>query len=526
MIPEPGALGLVKLQGQRLLLSIPFTRFLSTLPPAWGGAIPYTETIMTTTQKPGLSDARKALRGKRVDDPIFDTFEVVHPDAAGIDIGSETHYVSVPEGRDAKPVQTFGCFTPDLRAMATWLKDCGIRHIVLESTGVYWMPAYQVLTEAGFDVRLVDARHSRNVPGRKTDVWDARWLRKLHTFGLLEGCFLPPHEITQLRTYWRHRATLVASATEQTLRMHKSLEMMNLQLHKVLSDTAGVTGMLIIRGIVSGEHDPAKLVGHRQLGLKHSEATFIKALTGNYQPDHLFTLRQSLACYDFLQQQLKECDQQLQACLSALEDKAPPKPSSPNRPGSENKTGSPTTVSSVRRKNAPSFDLHSELVRIAGVDLAHIDGISILTFQTILSEIGTDFSAFPSEKRFGSWLGLCPNNRITGGKVKSRGSRKVQNRVAQSLRMAAQSLHHSKSALGAYYRRMRARVGAPKAITAAAYKLARLVWRMMTYGTAYVDVGQAAYEKKTAERTLTGLTKRAQSLGYTLVAINASASNA
>jgi len=473
------------------------------------------------SKKPVNPPGRKAPASKKLDDSLFETFEALHPNAAGIDIGAETPYVSVPEDRADPSVRTFGCFTPDLQAMAAWLKECRITHVVMESTGVYWMPAYQILTEAGFDVRLVDARHAKNVPGRKTDVWDARWLRKLHTFGLLSGCFLPPQEISELRTYWRHRATLVASAAEQILRMHKSLERMNLQLHKVLSDTTGVTGMRILREIVAGERDPSKLARHRQQGVKHSEETFIKALSGDYQPEHLFTLQQSLACYDFFQQQWKECDQQLQVCLAAMQDKEPPAP--PSSDGSAPQEGKPDNSLAnpvlYRRKNQPHFDLHSELVRIAGVDLEEIDGISTLTFQTIISEIGTDLSAFPSEKRFGSWLGLCPNHRITGGKVRSRRTRKVQNRVAQALRIAAQSLHHSKSALGAYYRRLHARLGAPKAITATAYKLARIVWRMMTYGKAYVDVGVAAYEKKIQERTLNALAKRASSLGYALVAV-------
>lgn len=472
---------------------------------------------MTSTQQTAITDIRKALHGKKIDDPIFDTFDVVHPDTAGIDVGSRTHYVAVPDDRDRNSVRTFGCLTPDLTDMAAWLKQCRIRNVVMESTGVYWMPVYHVLVGAGFDVRLVDARHSRSVPGRKTDVWDARWLRKLHTYGLLASCFLPTEEIAQVRTYWRHRATLIASVSEHTLRMHKSLEMMNLQLHKVLSDTTGLTGMLIIRDIVAGERDPAKLVRHRQQGLKHDESTFIKALTGNYQPEHLFTLGQALASYDFLQQQIMQCDQELQKCLGSFTDKEPKEPHH-TASRSDDSTTAAVPIKLSRSKNQANFDLHSELVRITGVDLARIDGISTLTFQTIVSEVGTDLTAFPSEKRFGSWAGLCPNNRITGGRVRSRGTRRVTNRVAQALRMAAQTLHHSKSALGAYYRRMRARLGAPKAITATAYKLAKLVWRMMTYGMNYVDAGQAAYEKQTQERTLKALVKRAGNLGYNLVA--------
>ena len=453
----------------------------------------------------------------KVDDSLFDQKSVVHHDTAGIDIGSETHYVSVPDDRAQPSVRTFGCFTPDIEAMAAWLKECNIRHVVRESTGVYWIPTYQILTEAGFEVRLVDARHAKNVAGRKTDVWDCRWLRKLHTFGLLQSCFLPPVEVEEMRTYWRHRANLVAAASQQTLRMQKSLELRNIQLHKVLSDTTGVTGLSIIGAIVSGEHDPATLAAYRHRSVKHSEETYLKALTGNYQPEHLFTLKQSLACYDFFQQQLAECDQQLQECLAAVEDREPPNSEEP--PAAEASQEEPSKTQLARpSKNAPRFDLRAELVRIAGVDLTEIDGISTMTFQTILSECGANLAAsFPTEKHFGSWMGLCPNNQITGGKVRKRRTRTVTNRVAQALRIAAGTLHHSKSALGAYYRRLHARIGAPKAITATAYKLARLVWRMLTYGKAYVDIGQAAYEKQTNTRALKGLIIRAAALGYRVV---------
>lgn len=461
-------------------------------------------------------DAKDA-RPMKADDSLFDQKSVVHQDTAGIDIGSETHYVSVPEDRVQPSVRTFGCFTPDLEAMAVWLKECSIRHVVMESTGVYWIPTYQILTEAGFEVRLVDARHAKNVPGRKTDVWDCRWLRKLHTFGLLQSCFLPPTEVEEMRAYWRHRATLVASASQYTLRMQKSLELMNVQLHKILSDTTGVTGLRILRAIVAGEHDPAKLAAYRHENVKHSEETYLKALTGNYRPEHLFTLKQSLACYDFFQQQIAECDQQLQECLAAVEDREPPssqEPPAAEAPQEEKSKTRPARPS----KNAPRFDLRTELVRIAGVDLTEIDGISTMTFQTILSECGPNLKvAFQTEKHFGSWMGLCPNNEITGGKVRKRRTRTVTNRVAQALRIAAGTLHHSKSALGAYYRRLHARIGAPKALTATAYKLARLVWRMLTYGKAYVDIGQAAYEKQTNERALKGLISRAASLGYKIV---------
>lgn len=452
-----------------------------------------------------------------VDDSIFDSLSVLHPDAAGIDIGSETHYVSVPADRDEQPVRTFGCFTPDIEAMSKWLKGCRIRHIVMESTGVYWMPSYQILTAAGFIVQLVDARHAKNVPGRKTDVWDARWLRKLHAFGLLQGCFLPPVEVEAMRSYWRHRANLIESATQQTQRMQKSMEMMNVQLHKVVSDTTGVTGLSIIRAIVAGERDPIKLTQHLRKGLKHSRATFIKALTGDYKPEHIFGLRQALATYDFIAGQIAECDEQLRACMAKIADRGP------IDNGQSGPGASPAEEVRDRNrprasKNAPSFDIHAELVRIAGADLSQIDGISTLTFQTIISECGPDLkSRFPTENHFSSWLGVSPNNQITGGKVKSRRTRRVKNRVTMALRMAAESLHHSKSALGAFYRRMRTNLGAPKAIVATAHKLARLVWRLLTYGSDYVDIGQERYERQIAERRVKALKHTAALLGYSIM---------
>jgi len=438
----------------------------------------------------------------REEERLFEGLDTLEPNAAGIDIGSQTHYVSVPEDRDTPSVRTFGCTTPDLQQMAVWLKQCRIRSIVLESTSVYWIPVYQVLQDAGFQVSLVDARHARNVPGRKSDVWDACWLRKLHTFGLLRGCFLPPADIVELRTYWRHRQSLVEGCAQQIQRQQKALEQMNLQIHKVLSDISGVTGRRIIEAILAGERDPKKLLTLKHPFCKHSDAQILAALTGHYRAEHLFTLQQALAAYDFFQAQIAQCDAQIQTCLARFEDKAPPT--------------DPPAKPPARRKNQPHFDLAAELRRISGVDLTRIEGIQASTAQTLLSEVGTDLSAFASEKHFASWLGLCPNHRITGGKVQSRKTRPVCNRVAKALRIAAQSLHHSKSALGAFYRRILARSGPSKAVTATAHKLARIIYRLLRYGEAYVAQGESAYEQQHRERSLRSLQKRAAEMGYTL----------
>lgn len=441
--------------------------------------------------------------------PVFDEMNVVYPDTAGVDIGSASHYASVPEDRDPQPVREFGCFTPDLHAMAAWLKECRIRHVVMESTGVFWVPLYQILEQEGFVVSLVDARQARNVPGRKSDVSDCQWLRKLYTFGLLRGCFIPPAEVGVLRSYWRHRCTLVESCAQQIHRMQKALEQMNVQLHKVLSDITGVSGMRILRAIVGGERDAMRLAGMKHALVKASDEQIIKALTGNYRPEHIFSLRQALEAYDFLQNQIADCDLQIQVCMQKMPDRRDPD-DPPKR--CDKRKGTP------RRKNEPYFDLQGELVRAIGIDLSHIDGLSSLTVQTVISECGPDLcAAFKTEKHFASWLGLSPNNRITGGRIKSRRTKKTQSRVANALRVAAQSLHHSRSALGAFYRRMMIRHGAPKAITATAHRLATLIYRMLKYGQAYVDQGQEAYEKQYQQRLFQTLQRQARTMGFVLM---------
>lgn len=437
-----------------------------------------------------------------------DHMQQINPKAAGIDIGSTKHYVAVPAGLDKEPVRNFGCFTPDLHQMARWLRRCGIETVAMESTGVYWVPVYEVLERYGLDVKLVDARHVKNVPGRKTDVLDCQWIQQLHSFGLLFGAFIPEEGMGVLRSYWRQRAALVESCSKQIHLMHKALEQMNLQLHKVLSDVTGVTGMKIIRAIIAGEHDPVILACMRNSQVKSSEETIAKALTGEYREEHLFALKQALELYDVYQEKIAECDRQIEQHMQTFEAKGNPEQIDSN-PGDKRK----------RRKNEPFFDLGAQLCRITGVNLTRIDGIDVTTAQTIITECGIDMSQFPTEKHFASWLGLCPNNRVTGGKVKRTKTKKVSNRAAQALRLAAHSLHSSKSALGAYYRRMRQRLGAPKAITATAHKLACRIYRVLKFGEEYVDEGQERYEQHYQARVLKNLKSRAQSMGFTLVSI-------
>jgi transposase len=439
------------------------------------------------------------------------TIKQLNINAAGIDIGSQRHYVAVPPDRDNEPVRNFGCLTPDLHQMAKWLKSCGIETIAMESTGVYWVPVVAVLESYGFDVKLVDAYKVKNVPGRKTDVKDCQWLAELHRFGLLSGAFRPDKQIQVLRSYWRHRNTLVEASSTQIHLMQKALEQMNIQLHKVITDITGVTGMKIIRSIVSGERDAVILARMKHPLIKSSTDTIARALTGEYRQEHLFSLKQAMEIYDMYQNKIAECDREIEKYMKTFEHKA-------DANDLDSDAGKNKRLK--RRKNQPHFDLKSRLFEMTGVDLTRIDGIETMTAQTIISECGFDMNVFATEKHFTSWLGLCPNNQITGGKVRKRRTRKVQNRAARALRLAAQSLHSSKSALGAFYRRMQARLGAPKAITATAHKLAILVYRMLKHGMDYVDSGQKYYENKYRERVMKNLAKRVHEMGYTIVCKN------
>jgi transposase len=443
-------------------------------------------------------------KAKAEDRGSSEPLRIIHPEAAGIDIGSQKHYVAVRPDRDGEPVRCFGCLTPDLQAMAQWLKACSVTTVAMESTGVYWIPVMQVLEESGLEVYLVDARQAKNMPGRKTDVKDCQWLQQLHTHGMLTRAFRPADAICVLRSYWRHRKDLVEMGSMQIPLMQKSLEQMNLQLHKVLSDITGVTGMKILKAIVKGQRDPVVLARMRHPLVQSSEETIAKALTGDWRAEHLFTLRQALELYEVYQQKITACDEEIEKYMQSLEARGDAKDAPPEE-------------LRKRRKNQVHFDLRSQLHRMTGTDLTTIDGIDAMTAQTVISESGFDMRRFATEKHYSSWLGLCPNHQITGGKVRRRRTRKVRNRAAQALRVAAQSLHKSKTALGAFYRRMRGRLGPAKATTATAHKLAILIYRTLKYGMKYVDQGQQAYEKQYQQRTLQMLVKRAKHMGYAMV---------
>lgn len=393
--------------------------------------------------------------------------------------------------------------------MAVWLKQCGVRTVALQSTGVYWIPVYDVLEAEGLEVYLVNAQHTKNLPGRKSDVQESQWLMKLHTYGLLNDSFRPASAIRVLRCYWRQRAAHVQSASTCIQRIQKALTEMNLQLSNVVSDISGWTGMRILRAIAGGERDAGKLAGLRHYRTEASATEIARSLQGNWREELLFVLRQELDTYDMYQRKIAECDRQVKQHLTsyATQPQQPP----PN--GSE--TPKPAKSPKVRG-NAPQFDLRSELHRITGVDLTCIDGVDVMTAQTVISEIGVDMSRWKTEAHFASWLGLCPAHEISGGKVLKRKTRKVINRAATALRMAASTLLRSQSYLGAQYRRLRSRLGAPKAITAMAHKLARLIYRMLKFGQNFVEKGIAEYEARYRQTQIRYLRKKAQELGMQL----------
>lgn len=438
-------------------------------------------------------------------------FLVLDRHAAGIDIGSAEHWVAVPPEADADPVRSFGTCTADLEALADWLQACGVTSVAMESTGVYWIPLFELLEARGLQVRLVDARQTRALPGRpKDDARDCQWIQRLHSCGLLGAAFRPEDQVVVLRSYLRQRQMLIGYASDHIRHLQKALEQLNVKLPEVVADVTGVTGMSIIKAILAGERDPAQLAKLRDPRCKQDEQAIARALHGNWRAEHLFCLRQALALYEFYQGQLAECDRHLDAHLQTFADRSAAAPVPP-RPAGKRKQ---------RRKhksNVPAFDARAQLYRMSGVDLTQIEGIEEGTALVLLSEIGLDMTRWPTEKHFCSWLGLSPQHKISGGRVLSRRVRPGVNRAAQALRLAARALEHSQSALGACFRRWKSRLGAPKAITAAAHKLARLVYSLLKHGQSYLAVGLEEYEREHQERQLRNLNRKARELGYELV---------
>jgi transposase len=434
------------------------------------------------------------------------SFRKVNLNAAGIDCGSDEHYVAVPEDRDPHPVRRVGAFTADLMELATWLRACRIDTVAIESTGVYWIPLYEVLETHGIHVQVVDPRRLTRMPGRKTDVLDCQWIQQLHTFGLLAGAFRPVDQIVVLRSFMRQRATLVEYAGKHIQHIQKALEQMNLKLTEVLSDVCGLTGTRIIDAILGGERDPKKLASLRDRRCHNDEPTIALALQGNWRSEHLFALKQAVDLFRYYQTKICELDVQLEAHLKTFEDKS---------------SGVPLVPLPKRKRkvheNQPRFDVRRYVVQLCGVDLTTLDGFkSGYAALDLISEIGLDMSAWPTEKHFTSWLNLCPGIKKTGGRRLSGRRPKKAVRAARILRLAAYPLLNANCALGAFMRRMRAKLGMPKAITATAHKLARIVYRMLKYGKPYTDVGADYYERRYRERVLKGLQRRAAEMGYDL----------
>lgn len=427
---------------------------------------------------------------------------VMYPNAAGIDIGSASHYVAVPRSATEEPVREFHSHTEDLNAVCDWLTACHVDVVAMESTGVYWIPVYDLLVSRGFKVHLVNARHVKNVSGRKSDVIDCQWLQQLMSFGLLMGAFRPEDEVCALRAVSRQRDSLIREQAQQVQRLQKTLTQMNIQLTNVISDITGATGLAIIRAIVAGERDPQVLAGLRNYRIHASVEEIAKSLRGTWREEHLFCLSQLLSLFDTYQALIDKTDEQLHSMLKRAQ-RVESQPDLSKRKS--------------RSKHAPNFDARQLLYQWAGVDLTRIGGIDVGTALKILVEIGWDLSRFKSAKHFANWMGLCPGTRITGGKKISGASKRIPNRVAQALKLSAQGLHRSRCALGAYYRKMAARLGAGKAITATAHKLARLVYAMLTKGEDYVERSEADYEQQHRERTIRQLQRKAAQFGLQII---------
>jgi transposase len=472
--------------------------------------------------------AKKKAKAKAAPDPVAPkpsrlalqqtvTLSILHPNAAGIDVHSDMHMVAVPANRapaqaegasEGMPahVRRFGANSCDLVAIADWLEACGVTTVALESTGVYWIPLFELLEARGFEVYLVEPGQLSHCGARpKTDVLDAQWIQRLHSYGLLRGSFRPADSIMALRGYHRQRQMQIRYAASHTQHMQKALEQMNVKLAEVVSNITGLTGQRIIAAILAGERNPSILAALRDPNCKNDEQAIAKALEGTWRPEHLFELQQAYDLYQFHHKQIAQCDEKIQAELTRL----------PNRAGDKPFTAKPARCG--RKPNDLNFDASKHLFRALGVDLTEIDGIGVGTALIILAEIGVDVSRFPTEKHFASWLGVCPKSDQSNKTKKKRSPRKGKNRVAIALRMAAQALGPTQSPLGLFYRRIKSRIGGKGAITATAHKLARLVYRMLKYGKEYVKQSMADYEKKAQEQMERSLRRKAAALGYELV---------
>lgn len=452
------------------------------------------------------AEAKKVLNG----------LDAMRPDTAGIDVGSTEMWVAAPpDAQGGSQVRLFGAFTEDIRAMSAWLKSLGVEHVAMESTGVYWIPPYEILQDDGFEVALVNAHHVKCVPGRpKTDKHDSQWLRRLHACGLLNPSFRPSEDVCRLRAVKRCGENFVRDAATQVRRMQKSLHQMNLQLDKVIADISGLTGRRIIEAVIAGERDLGRLADRRDPKIKASRETIMKALEGNYRPEHVFSLRLAYEAYLFNTAKAMECDKEAGAILEAMADKLGAATAVDGQP---RPVQSPRPTTGKKRPKSEEAAMKAWLHQLLGVDITAVPGVGVDTALTLVAELGTDFSKWPTAGHLASYLGLCPDLRISNSIVKGQKTRKVPTRAPRALRMAAQSLHHSDTALGVFLRRMKSKLGKRKAVTATAHKLAVIIYKMVTTGKAFVELGGDYYERLHRTRAVKSLKRRAESMGFELV---------
>ena len=439
----------------------------------------------------------------------------VNKDAAGIDIGGSFHFVAVPSNRDENPVRKFGCFTRDLHELADWLKKCGITTVAMESTSVYWIPLYEILEGRGFEVLLVNARHVKNVPGRKSDVLDCQWLQQLHTFGLLRGSFRPEQNICELRSFMRQRESLIQYASSHIQHIQKALTQMNLQLSNVVDNVVGVTGLKIIRAIIAGERSPETLAKHRDPRCKQSEETIAKSLEGNYRNEHLFELKQALDLYEIYQNKILECDKEIEKIILSISQLTTDTLITEEQEKKDKINRKPR-----KHRNGLAFDPRNHLKKLTGVDLTKINGLDSHSILRLIGEVGLDMNKWLTAKHFGSWLCLAPGSKISGGRILSSKTIPSNNRAANILRIGASTLHHSNSALGAFLRRQKTRLGAPKAITATAYKMARIFYCMLKHRKEFDDRGKDYYDEQYKEKIIFNMQRKADKLGFLLTPKN------
>jgi transposase len=479
------------------------------------------------TQRAKASRSRQPRRDQKGPIRAAARMPVINPHAAGIDVGSVEHWVCVPE--DSVPegqanVRPFGGFTADLDQLVAWLQTCGVKTVALECTGVYWIPLVQKLEAAQIETVPANARHLKNVPGRKTDVKDCQWIQQLHSYGLLTGSFRPAQDICCVRSLMRHRENLIQSCGREVQHMQKALQQMNVHLHHAVSDLVGATGLRILDAILGGERNPKVLVELRddKLCKKTTKEELGKALEGDWRNEHLFELKQSLETYRHLLKQVVQCDDQVEKALAAVvipEQKEPETPAPKNPKAKDPSEAKPKKKRFHRNKTGPSLkkDFSEELKRLCGVDLTQIIGLNVLSVLIILSEIGLDMSRWRNAKAFCSWLGLCPGNKISGGKVLDSRTPHVVNRVAILLRTLAPSIGKTETWLGIFHRRMRARLGPAGANTATARKLACLIYHLLRYKEDYIDVDHLMFMEKIRKHRIGRLRKQAQELGLQLV---------